>query len=176
MEIAAQLVESVYQDLRKVAHGYLRRFNPGMTLQPTVLLHEAYLRLDGHSAAHWNSRTHFFATSSRAMHNVLVDYVRERTARKRGGGWERVPLEIANEELDDPLALQLSDVLALNDALNRLEQFDLRKARVVELRFFAGLEYEEISEMLSVSLPTVKRDWQFARAWLFEEIRGSGRG
>jgi RNA polymerase sigma factor (TIGR02999 family) len=138
-----------------------------MTLQPTVLLHETYLRLENRSD--WASRTHFIATASRAMRHVLVDYVRHNTAAKRGRNWLRIPLNDASAEAEPDASLV--DLLELDHALNNLAQLDVRKARVVELRFFGGLEFEEIAESLGVALPTVKRDWRFARAWLYDQIR-----
>ena len=142
-----------------------------MTLQPTVLLHEAYLRLEQTAPGNWSSRTHFLATASCVMRGVLVDYVRERRARKRGGDWDRVSLDWAADTVSDA-GIGLSDLIDIDDALKRLASIDERQARIVEMRFFGGLEHEEIAGVLGISLATVKRDWRFARAWLYEAMRG----
>jgi RNA polymerase sigma factor (TIGR02999 family) len=168
MGASAGMIEGVYGELRRIAGRHLRRL-PSATLQPTVLLHEAYLRLDRSHPGIWQSKTHFVATASITMRRVLVDYVRERTAHKRAGHCERVSLE--SSLLLQESSLSPMDLLALDEALIGLAAIDARKARVTELRFFGGLEFEEIAALLEVSVPTVKRDWRFARAWLFENLR-----
>ncbi len=157
----------LYDELRGLAGRYLRGERPGHTLQPTALVHEAFLKLVGQKNADYKSRGHFLAISAMAMRRILVDHAEKRSAAKRGAGAKRVPLV-------DHLAVAESpdlDLVALDEALNRLAERDARKARVVEQRFFAGMEMSQIAENLGVSLVTVKRDWEFARAWLTREIQ-----
>jgi RNA polymerase sigma factor (TIGR02999 family) len=158
-------LESIYSELRKLAGFHLRRSAPLPSLQPTVLVNETWLRL-----AHqpWKSRSYFLALASSAMRNVLTDYVRARLAQKRGRAWTHVSIDAGNEP--EGLTVSLIQVLAVDEALERLSELDSRKARVVEMRFFGGMEFDEISEALNVSLITVKRDWQFSRAWLYEAL------
>ena len=158
----------VYDELRRQARRQLRRERVGHTLQPTALVHEAFLRLAGQSQAQWQNRRQFFAVASRVMRRVLVDQARARAASKRGDGLTRVAL-------DDAVATGASpdvDVLALDQALDRLEQLDPRQARVVELRYFGGMSAAEAAEAVGLSLATVNRDWAMARAWLFRELGG----
>lgn len=160
------LVPLVYAELKRVADGYLRReHRAGATLQATALVHEAYLKLIGASAIDWQDRQHFFATAARLMRQILVDHARARDADKRAGG-ERVTLS----SVDPPDPRNAVDLLALDQALSRLEQMDARKARVVELRVFAGLEFAEIGALLELSRATLDRDWRAARAWLYREL------
>ncbi|HRC84484.1 MAG TPA: sigma-70 family RNA polymerase sigma factor [Thermoanaerobaculia bacterium] len=161
-----RLVPLVYNDLRQLAAQRLRSSGSGLTLQPTALVHEAFLRLVG-GKVDWQSRAHFFAVASRTMRNVAVDYARRRQADKRGGGVVQVELS------DETPAPATVDVVALDEALSRLEQLDARQARVVELRFFAGLSVEETAAVLECSPITVSRAWRTARAWLFRELHGS---
>lgn len=158
-------LEGIYSELRKLAGFHLRRSAPLPSLQPTVLVNETWLRL-----AHqpWKSKSYFLALASSAMRNVLTDYVRARLAQKRGRAWTHVSIETGNEP--EGLTISLVQVLAVDEALQRLSELDSRKARVVEMRFFGGMEFGEISEALNVSLITVKRDWQFSRAWLYEAL------
>jgi RNA polymerase sigma factor (TIGR02999 family) len=158
----------VYDELRRIAHGRLLRNRPGETLNTTALVHEAYLRLVDQPKAAWNDRAHFFATASRAMRFILVDYARRRTAGKRGGLRDDLPLSVVQLAAED----RTEDLLALNDALDRLEQYSDRLARLVEYRFFGGLTYEEIAEVTGHSVPTVKRDWRRARTWLYQAMQG----
>ena len=162
-----RLLPLVYAELRRVAHNQLRREKPGLTLQPTALVNEAYLRLVQITHMTWKSRAHFFAMCSRLMRQVLVDAARARRVAKRGGGVIRVSLDA-----DLLPARTAPDVLALDEALEALEALDPRKCRVVELRFFTGLSVEETAEALDVSTDTVSRDWTFAKSWLFRELRG----
>jgi RNA polymerase sigma factor (TIGR02999 family) len=162
-----RLIPLVYDELRRQARRQLRQERAGHTLQPTALVHEAFLRLVGQSAQ-WQNRRHFFAVASQAMRRVLVDHARARDAAKRGDGATRVTLDDAAVE-GRPAEV---DVLALDEVLGRLEQLDPRQARVVELRYFGGLSAPEAAEALEVSLATVNRDWAMARAWLFRELGG----
>jgi RNA polymerase sigma-70 factor, ECF subfamily len=163
---AERELELIYPELRKIAAFHLRRGVPHPSLQPTMLIHETWMRLGGNPA---QSRTHFLALASHAMRKVLIDYIRARTARKRDGALKRLSLEAAGEP-GQTESLSLPQVLALDQALERLAALDPRKAQVVEMRFFGGMEFAEIAEALGVSLITVKRDWQFSRAWLYEAL------
>jgi RNA polymerase sigma factor (TIGR02999 family) len=165
-----RLLPLVYGELRRQARAHLRRERPGHTLQPTALVHEAFLRLVGQRGAQWQNRRQFFAVASQAMRRALVDHARARSAAKRGAGLTRVALADAAQAAA-PLDV---DVLALDQALGRLERLDPRQVRVVELRYFGGLSAEEAAAALDVSLATVNRDWAMARAWLFREL-GSAR-
>jgi RNA polymerase sigma factor (TIGR02999 family) len=162
-----RLLPIVYAELRVVAHHHLRRESPGQTLQPTALVNEVCLRLVRLTRITWQDRAHFFAICSRLMRQILVDAARGRRVAKRGGGAMRVALDDAFE----PSATTLPDVVALDDALTALAKADPRKCQVVELRFFAGLNVEEVATVLGVSTDTVSRDWKFARTWLFRELR-----
>jgi RNA polymerase sigma factor (TIGR02999 family) len=163
-----KLTPLVYEELRQQAARYLRRERPGHTLQTTALIHEAYLRLVDAKDVHWQSRTHFFAIAANIMRRILVEHARRRAADKRGGSQIRLTLDqvvAVGGETD-------LDLLAIEEALDRLAAIDLHQARVVELRFFSGLSVEETAAALSVSPKTVKRDWSVARAWLRREIGG----
>ena len=170
-----ELMRLVYDELRLMARQKMARESPGLTLQPTALVHEAYLRLVGDPSARWEGRAHFFAAAAEAMRRILVERARRYAAPKHGGGRERVPLEGAA----DVAAEASVDVLVLDDALRRLEAQDERKAQVVKLRFFAGLTIEETANALDVTPRTVDRDWVAARAWLHREtdrLDGAGEG
>lgn len=161
-----RLMPLVYGELRKLAGNYMRRQSPGHTLQTTALVNEAYLRLVGSDQVNWQSRTHFFAVSAQLMRRILVDSARRKNSRKRGGDNLRVTLD---ESADVPLEKEL-DMLALDDALDRLAALNPRHSRIVELRYFGGLTEEQTAEVLQVSTRTVRRDWVLARAWLFREL------
>jgi RNA polymerase sigma factor (TIGR02999 family) len=170
---AGQLLPLVYGELRKLAAQHLAREKPGQTLQPTALVHEAYLRLVGKGdAPHWQGRGHFFAAAAEAMRRILVEQARRKRSLKRGGERRRLDLNVeepAEVERGEPL-------LALDEALDRLEARDPDKARLVKLRYFAGLTIEQAAETLAISVTTANRWWSYARAWLHEEIRrGEGR-
>jgi RNA polymerase sigma-70 factor (ECF subfamily) len=152
--------------LRRMAQRYLRRENPGNTLQPTALVHEAYLRLADVANMRWEDRAHFFAVSAQMMRRILVDAARARGTGKRGGGALHLNL---NESIDG-MPDRGSELIALDDALDALARLDPRKARVVEMRFFGGLSVEETAEVLKISAPSVLRDWKLARAWLMREL------
>ncbi|MEZ5421042.1 MAG: sigma-70 family RNA polymerase sigma factor [Vicinamibacterales bacterium] len=161
-----QLVPIVYDDLRRVARGQLRRRRPGDTLDTTGLVHEAYLRLAEQSGLSLRDRGHFFAVSAMAMRQIVVDHARRRTRLKRGGDKVVVPLD----EVPDPVAADADRVLAVDNALTALAQVDQRMARVVECRYFGGLTEEETAEALGVSVRTAQREWFKARAWLRAEL------
>lgn len=161
-----RLFSLIYQELRRRAAAYLRRERRGHTLQPTALVHEAYLRLVDQQPAAWRNRAQFFGVASQMMRRILVDRARARHMAKRSGRWTRVTLE--NEAaVTRPVSV---DVLDLDDALTRLAGFDARKSQIAELRFFGGLSLDETAQLLGVSLATVERDWQAARAWLLKTI------
>ncbi|HJQ36861.1 MAG TPA: sigma-70 family RNA polymerase sigma factor [Thermoanaerobaculia bacterium] len=169
-EALDQLLPLVYQELRKIADAYLRSQRPDHTLQPTALLHEAYIKLAGAEPQEWNGRTHFFATAAAIMRNILVDHARSRQAEKRGSGARPVPLDL----VVDRAAEKPADLVALDDALRALAVHDERKARVLELRYFAGLSVEETAEAMGLSVATVGREARFAAAWLRRELLGEG--
>ncbi|RMF83308.1 MAG: sigma-70 family RNA polymerase sigma factor [Planctomycetota bacterium] len=159
---AADLMPMVYAELRALAGHYLAREQANHTLQPTALVHEAYLKLVDQTRANYEDRTHFFAVAAEAMRRVLVDYARRRAAVKRGAGWERVTLDHALGRSDSATL----DAAPLDDALDRLARLDATQARIVELRFFGGLGNREIASILGLSLRTVENEWRMARAWL----------
>lgn len=165
-EAEGRLVPLVYGELRRIAAAYLRREGPAHSLQPTALVHEAYLRLADIKEIDWQDRSHFFAVSATIMRRILVDHARANRARKRGNGWDAVSLNDAIL----PSPERAPEILALDEALTRLSQLDRRQGKIVELRFFAGMSEEETGEVLGISSRTVKRDWRIARAWLFKEL------
>jgi len=165
---ADRLVPLVYEELRRRAAAYLRRERRGHTLQPTALLHETYLRLVDQKRVVWQNRAQFFGVASQMMRRILVDRARARRTAKRSGQWARVTLEAAPMMCDPPSV----DVLDLDTALTRLAAFDSRKSQVAELRFFGGLSLEETGQALGLSVATVEREWQAARAWLFKTLSG----
>jgi RNA polymerase sigma factor (TIGR02999 family) len=156
------LFEEIYDELRQIAHRHLARRSGGETLGTTALVHEAYLRLVDSSRVQWVDRAHFLALASRAIRYVLIDYARSRAAAKRGG----LTIVVTLAEAADPIAVPVVELLALNDALDELGRFSDRLRQVVECRFFGGMTYDEIAAVTATSVPTVKRDWQRARAWL----------
>jgi RNA polymerase sigma factor (TIGR02999 family) len=164
---AEQLLPLVYEELRKVAAQKLAQEKPGQTLQATALVHEAYLRLVGEEqVARWDSRGHFFAAAAEAMRRILVDRARRRGAEKRGARLGRVDLpELAGPTGDEPI-----DLLALDEALGKLQALHPQKAQVVQLRFFAGCTLEEAAQALGIARATAQRHWAFARAWLFGQL------
>jgi len=162
----ADLMPRVYRQLHMIAMSYLRRERSGHTLQATALVNEAYLRLVGQKTVDWKNRAHFFGVAAQAMRRVLVDYARQKGAEKRGNHSIHVPF---NEDLSVS-AQQSVLVTEIDAALERLARLNPRQAKVVELRFFSGLNEEEIAEVLGISSRTVKRDWTVARAWLYGEL------
>ena len=162
----AKLLPLVYDQLRRQAAHQLRRERPGHSLSPTTVVHELYLRLVGQQRAAWVNRAQFFAVASRLIRRVLVDHARERMAAKRAGGWQRVTLA----EDAAGIGPREVDMLALDEALAELAAMDPRRARLVELRYFGGLDLEETAAALEVSTATVSREWQLARAWLHRRL------
>lgn len=162
-----KLVPAVYDELRRLAHRYMCRERPGHPLQTTALVHEAYARLVGTSHLHWKDRAHFFAVCAQLMRRVLVDYSRSRNYLKRGGG-----VHLASIDEAVSVSSRGADLIAIDDALNALADFDRRKSQVVELRFFGGLTVAETAEVLRISPDTVLRDWKFAKTWLLRELDG----
>jgi RNA polymerase sigma factor (TIGR02999 family) len=161
-----QLMPLVYDELRRMARGYMRRQPSAHTFQTTELIHEAYLKLANQNGQNWQNRAHFFGVAASTMRHILVDYARSKTRQKRGGKGVFVTL-------GDDLAVSSQkpeEIVALDDALNRLGMLDERKSKVVEMKFFAGMELDEIAGVLKVSEKTVRRDWQFSRTWLFREL------
>jgi RNA polymerase sigma factor (TIGR02999 family) len=178
-EAAAQLVPLIYEELRRLAVQRLRHERTGHTLQATALVHEVYLKLAGQQSAKWQNRVQFFAVASQLMRRVLVDYARTQQRVRRGGGQKKVSLDevvlIAPDRTDE--------LLAVHESLSRLEKLDARQGRIVELRYFGGLTLDETAEVLHVSPKTVMREWNFAKAWLYGELkerqdgtRGMGHG
>lgn len=160
------LVPLVYKELHRLAHFYMAGEGNGHTLQTTALVNEAYIRLNQLYKIDWQDRNHFYAVSSRLMRRILVDFARSRKAEKRGGDWEHVSF---TEELKG--LSPRSDLLDLDRTLEKLSGIDERKSKVVELRFFGGLKVDETAEVLGVSIATVMRDWDFAKAWILRELR-----
>ena len=156
----------MYQELRALAGRHMAREAAGHTLQPTMLVHEAYLRLVGERDPGWNGRGHFFGSAARAMRRILVEAARRRARLRHGGDRERVELDDPAEAIEPPQG----DVLAVDEALGRLERSDPRKGKIVELRYFAGLTIEETAAAMDLSTGTIEREWRFIRAWLQEEL------
>jgi RNA polymerase sigma factor (TIGR02999 family) len=165
----AELTPLVYDELRRLAHREMGGQRPNHTLQTTALVNEAYLRLADQINPHWQNRAHFFAVAARAMRQILVSYARSQQSQKRGGGAFKVDL--------DEVALvspeESKEILDLHEALEQLSTLDSRKAQVVELKYFGGLNYDEIAEVLKISRITARRDWEFAKVWLYTELRST---
>ena len=162
-----RLLPLVERDLHRLAHAYMRREDPNHLLQTTALINETYLRLVDQRRVQWQNRAHFFGIAAQIMRRILLNYARDRNRQKRGGKAIHVSLSEASILTGE----KSREIIALNDALNRLEAVDERKAKVVELRFFGGLTVEEVAEVLKVSTVTVLRDWAFAKAWLSREMQ-----
>jgi RNA polymerase sigma-70 factor (ECF subfamily) len=165
----AELTPLVYEELRRVAHHYLSEQRPGHTLQTTALVNEAYLRLADQTNPRWQNRAHFFAVAARAMRQILVSYARTQQAQKRGGGALKIDLDEA--ALIAPK--ESKEIVDLHEALEQLSELDSRKAQVVELKYFGGLNYDEIAEVLKISRITARRDWEFAKLWLYTELHSA---
>ncbi len=161
-----RLAPVVYAELRRIARGYMRHERPDNTLQATALVHEAYLHLMGAQNLTWQDRAHFFAVSAQMMRRILVDRARARVTGRRGGGAARVQLD----EIPEVGSWRARELMALDDALTGMAKMDPRKAKVLELRFFAGLSVEDTAEVLKISQQTVMRDWKLARVWLEREL------
>jgi RNA polymerase sigma factor (TIGR02999 family) len=164
-----KLYPLVYDELRRMAHRYMNRERKGHTLQTTALINEAYLRLVEQKHVHWANRAHFFGISAQIMRRILIDHARRYEYTKRGGRAQRISLDEAAVVAKE----RGRELLALDEALNRLGEMDQRRSQVVELRFFGGLDNDEISALLKISANTVTRDWNLARAWLYRELGGS---
>ena len=171
-DAADQLLPLVYDELRRVARRHLRHERIGHTLQPTALVHEAYLKLVNQRDVTWRGRAHFIGVASRIMRRILVDHARKRLREKRGGGQENLPL---NENLVGLSDRESEELIALDAAPTGLRSLDDRQSRIVEMRYFGGLTNEETAEVLGISARTVKREWAMARAWLRSEIRPEAR-
>jgi RNA polymerase sigma factor (TIGR02999 family) len=165
-----QLMPLVYDELRRLARRYLSRERSDHTLQPTALVHEAYLRIADQTDVRWQNRAHFFGIAARSMRHILVEHARGHNAAKRGGGEITLSLSKAVAFQDEPDV----DLLALDDALNEMEAMDPQKTRIIELRFFSGLTIEETAEALALSTATVTREWRLARAWLYRRLKNEG--
>ena len=164
-----KLTPLVYDELRRLAHRYMSGERPDHTLQTTALVSEAYLKLADQTHANWSNRAHFFAVAARAMRQILVNYAMSYNAQKRGGGAAKIELD----EAASVAAAQSSEVIDLNEALKRLNALEPRKAQIVELKYFGGLTEDEIAEVLKISAVTVRREWRFAKAWLYHELRNA---
>ena len=166
-DAASELIPLVYGELRRMARAYMQHERPNHTLGASALVHEAYMRLVGDESGHWQNRAHFFAIAAHIMRQVLLDCARRRHADKRGGANAR-KVDIDAELLIAPEKLE--DIIAIDEALERLATIDPRQSRLVELRFFAGLSVEEAAEVMGISPVTVKREWRLAKAWLYREL------
>ena len=162
-----RLMPLVYDELRRIAHRYVRHERDGHTLQTSALVNEAYLRFAGQRNVDWQNRAHFFAVTAQVMRHILIDHARRRRYAKHGGEVRQVPIEDAAE-----MSWQRAgELIALEEALDELARFDRRKSQVVELRYFGGLSLEETAEVLEISLMTVRRDWRAAKAWLYRRMK-----
>lgn len=168
-EILNDLMPFVYNELHRQASRYLRKERSDHTLQTTALIHEAYLKLIDQREVEWQNRAHFYAIAAQAMRRILVDYARTRKREKRGGDDVKMQLD---EAIETPMKEKSIDLVALDEALNHLAEFDERQARVVELRYFSGMTEEETAEVLGISPATVRRDWNIAKSWLFHRLKG----
>ena len=168
-EALDELLPLVYDELRRLAHNYLRRERSEHTLQTTALVHEAYLKLIDQHSVDWKNRAQFFALSAQAMRRILLDNARKHISAKRGKG-EKISLEDAPEISIEPD----ENLIALDSALQELEQLDIRQSKIIELRYFGGLTIEETAEVMKISPATVKREWTFARAWLYQRMKAEG--
>lgn len=167
-----RLVALVHDELRRLARRYMRRERPDHTLQATALVNEVYLRMIAVSEVQWQNRAHFFAIAARVMRQILVDFARRHQASQRGGTVQQVSID----EALVPSVIRHPDLVALDEALKRLESVHPRKSQVVELKYFGGMKLEEAAAVLGVSRDTVKRDWRFAKLWLLRELDGGTRG
>jgi len=169
---AERLLPVIYHELRRLARARMANLRPGQTLQPTALVHEAYVRLVGDGHQGWDNRGHFFAAAAGAMRDILVEQARRRASQKRGGDRQRVDIDA----VDPPIAEPSEELLAIHEALQHLEAEDSRKRQLVNLRYFAGMSNEETAVALGVSVGTVERDWRFVRAWLKRVLNPDGPG
>lgn len=162
------LLPVIYDELKRLASNYLRRERINHTLQPTALVHEAYLKLIDQTRANWQNRAHFFGVAAQLMRRILVDHARGHNADKRGGEFQKFSLD---ENIDKAIEIS-NELISLDDALKELAKFDAQKAKIVELRFFGGLTFEETAEVLGISVITVKRHWRLTKAWLYGQMKG----
>jgi RNA polymerase sigma factor (TIGR02999 family) len=169
-EASAQLLELVYEELRRLAASKMARENPGQTLAPTALVHEAWLRLGGDQQPRWRNRAHYFAAAAESMRRILVDNARRKRAIRHGGPLAKVSANATGFDVAAPTE-DSETLLTMNDALDRFAAHDPRKAELVKLKYFAGLTLEEAADTLEISHRTAKRDWAYARAWLFNEVK-----
>jgi RNA polymerase sigma factor (TIGR02999 family) len=169
---AEELLPLVYEELRKLAAARMANESPNQTLQPTALVHEAWLRLTGNKNAKWDGRAHFFGAAAEAMRRILIDSARRKKARRHGGGKQR--LDIHEIEIAAPAKEQ--ELLDMDEALERFAAVDRQKAELVKLRYFVGLTLEECAQILGISTPTAKRWWTYSRAWLYRQIQGDDSG
>jgi RNA polymerase sigma factor (TIGR02999 family) len=167
-QAADEILPLVYDELRRLAGARLAGESSEQTLQPTALVHEAWIRLGADRQPAWQNRAHFFAAAAEAMRRILIDAARRRQARRHGGGLERV--DVSDPAVEIPAPGRDDELLAVHESLDRLAAEDARKAELVKLRYFAGLTLEEAADALGVSVPTAKRDWAYARAWLYQDI------
>ena len=165
-EAPERLMPLVYDEMRRIARSFISRERQGHTLQPTALVNEAYLRLVDQNSVTWQSRAHFYSVAASMMRRVLIDHARARATEKRGGGAVRLSIE----DVQIPVEERAANFVAMDEALERLSQFNERGRKIVEMRFYAGMSEEEIAEVLGVSTRTVLRDWKAARVWLFREL------
>jgi len=171
-EVSAQIVDLIYGELRRIAGAQMRRERPSHTLQPTAVVHEAYMRLVGDQEIEWQNRAHFFALAARTMRRVLLDYARQRRAERRGGeGAKKVDIDAELLVGDN----RLEDVVAVDEVLTRLAALDPAQAQIVELRFFGGLNVDETAGVMGISPSTVKREWRLAKAWLDRELASAAK-
>lgn len=168
-EVVNRILPHIYDELRRLAGSYLRRERSDHTLQPTALVHEAYMKLIDQRQVKWQNRAHFFGIAAQVMRRILMDHARKHIAEKRGGDAEKLPLE---EEILIVSHERSAELVALDDALHGLAEMDEQKARIVELRYFGGLSIEETAEVMGVSVPTINRQWRTAKAWLYSQITG----
>jgi RNA polymerase sigma factor (TIGR02999 family) len=161
------LLPLIYDELRRLAANYLRRERPDHTLEPTALVHEAYLRMVDQTQVNWQNRAHFFGVAAQMMRRILVDHARAHNAGKRGQDFQKLSLD---ENIDKSVE-RSHELIALDDALGELARIDDQKCRIVELRFFGGLSIDETAEVMGVSAPTVKRQWRMAKAWLYGQVQ-----
>ncbi|HEX5219798.1 MAG TPA: ECF-type sigma factor [Verrucomicrobiae bacterium] len=164
-----QLLPLVYAELRRLAAHKMASENPNQTLQPTALVHEAWLKLGGEQSRQWSNRNHFFAAAAEAMRRILTDNAKRKLRIRHGGGQQRVELDDCATAADS----EADHILAVSEALEKFVQLDPQRAELVKLRYFVGLTFEQAAEVLGISEPTAKRYWAFARAWLYEEIRAA---
>jgi RNA polymerase sigma factor (TIGR02999 family) len=169
IQTTEQLLPLVYAELRRLAAHKMANENPGQTLQPTALVHEAWLKLGGEQNRQWQNRNHFFAAAAEAMRRILTDNARRKLRARHGGGQQRVDLDACATAADS----EADHILAVNDALEKFARIDPKRAELVKLHYFVGLTFAEAADVLGISEPTAKRYWSFAKAWLYEEIRSA---